>query len=131
MCYCTKVKIQEYLREDGSSPYKRWFDSLPAEAAAKVTVAKLRMERGVTSAIKWLDGGIGEYKIDWGPGYRIYLARDGADLIVLFGGGSKKGQSKDILAAQALWQEYKIRKAQKRKEEEKERQAEESRKRKR
>ncbi len=120
------------MREDGSSPYKRWFDTLPAEAAAKVTVATLRMERGVTSAIKWLDGGIGEYKIDWGPGYRIYLARDGADLIVLFGGGSKKGQSKDILAAQALCQEYKARKALKRKEvEEKKRQIEESKKRKR
>lgn len=116
------------MRENGSSPYKRWFDTLPAEAAAKVTVAKLRMERGVTSAIKWLDGGIGEYKIDWGPGYRIYIARDGADLIVLLGGGSKKAQSKDILAAQALWQEYKARKAQKKKEEEKKRQLEEKKK---
>jgi putative addiction module killer protein len=131
MCYCNKVKILEYLREDGSSPYKRWFDTLPAEAAAKVTVAKLRLERGVTSAIKWLDGGVGEYKIDWGPGYRIYLAKDGADLIVLFGGGTKKGQNKDILAAQALCQEYKARKAQKRKEEERKRQLEEKNKRKR
>ena len=121
----------EYLREDGTSAYKRWYDTLPSEAAAKVTVAKLRLERGITSAIKWLDGGIGEYKIDWGPGYRIYLAQDGADLIVLFGGGKKKWQSKDILAAQALCREYKARKAQKRKEDEKKRQLDEKNKRKR
>jgi putative addiction module killer protein len=46
------------------------------------------MERGLISAIKWFDG-IGEYKIDWGPGSRIYLAKDGDQLIVLFGGGTK------------------------------------------
>ena len=70
------IKVEEYLREDASSPYKTWFDSLPAQAAAKVTVAKLRMELGNTSNIKWFDG-MGEYIIDWGPGYRIYLAKEG------------------------------------------------------
>ena len=43
---------------------------------------------GNTSAIKWFEG-IGEYRIDWGPGYRIYLAKDGESLIVLFGGGTE------------------------------------------
>ena len=56
------IKVEEYLREDASSPYKTWFDSLPAQAAAKVTVAKLRMELGNTSSIKWFDG-MGEYVI--------------------------------------------------------------------
>ncbi len=54
--------------------------------------------------------GIGEYKIDWGPGYRIYLAKDGNLLIVLFGGGTKKTQRTDIKKAQALHIEYKARK---------------------
>ena len=85
------IKVEEYLREDASSPYKTWFDSLPAQAAAKVTVAKLRMELGNTSNIKWFDG-MGEYVIDWGPGYRIYLAKEGDTLIILFGGGTKRGQ---------------------------------------
>ena len=51
--------------------------------------AKLRMELGNTSNIKWFSG-IGECVIDWGPGYRIYLAKDGDALIVLFGGGTKR-----------------------------------------
>ena len=79
------------------------------QAAAKVTVAKLRMERGLTSSVKWF-GGIGEYKIDWGPGYRIYLAKDGQQLIVLFGGGTKKTQESDIQKAIELHDEYKARK---------------------
>lgn len=104
------IRIDEYVRADGSNPYQKWFDSLDALAAAKVTVAKTRMELGNVSSVKWFRG-IGEYVIDWGPGYRIYLARDGERLIVLFGGGSKKGQQKDIDRAVALHEEYKQRKA--------------------
>ena len=74
-----------------------------------MTVAKLRMELGNTSSIKWFDG-MGEYVIDWGPGYRIYLAKDGDKLIVLFGGGTKRGQQRDIDKAKELWAEYKARK---------------------
>ncbi|PVE41493.1 addiction module protein [Limnohabitans planktonicus II-D5] len=103
------IKVQEYIREDASIPYKQWFDSLSAQAAAKVTVAKLRMELGNTSSIKWFDG-MGEYVIDWGPGYRIYLAKDGDTLIVLFGGGTKRGQQRDIDKAKELLSEYKARK---------------------
>jgi putative addiction module killer protein len=103
------IKIQEYLRADGSNPYKAWFDSLGAQAAAKVVTAKLRLELGNTSSVKWF-GGIGEYVIDWGPGYRIYLARDGETLIILFGGGTKRGQQKDIDQVKALHAEYKERK---------------------
>jgi putative addiction module killer protein len=103
------MKVQEYIREDGSNPYQQWFDSLDAKAAAKMTVAKSRLELGNTSNVKWFDG-IGEYRLDWGPGYRIYLAQDGKQLIVLFGGGTKTGQQSDINQAKTLYQEYKDRK---------------------
>ena len=102
-------KVQEYIREDTSNPYKKWFDGLSSQAAAKVTVAKLRMELGNVSSIKWFDG-LGEYVIDWGPGYRIYLAKEGNTLIVLFGGGTKRGQQRDIDKARDLLAEYKARK---------------------
>ena len=36
------MKLQEYVREDGSNPYQAWFDELDTQAAAKVTVAKVR-----------------------------------------------------------------------------------------
>lgn len=104
-----KIKVEEYVRKDKSIPYKSWFDSLDAQAAAKVATATLRMEMGNTSNVKWFDG-IGEYVIDWGPGFRIYLAQDGETLIVLFGGGTKKRQQADIDRAKALHEEYKERK---------------------
>ncbi|AJY71976.1 addiction module protein [Geobacter sulfurreducens] len=102
-------RVYELLLEDGTSPYADWFNSLDPLAAAKVAVAKIRIEQGNTSNVKWFEG-IGEYKIDWGPGYRIYLARDGQKIIVLLGGGTKKGQSKDIERALAFWADYKRRK---------------------
>lgn len=103
------IRLEEYVREDGSNPYQQWFNQLDAMAAAKVTVAKARMELGKTSNVSWFRG-IGEYKIDWGPGYRIYLAQEGDALIVLFGGSTKKNQQKAIDQAVALHDEYKARK---------------------
>ena len=111
MCYYPLVsyRVVELLLEDGSSPYADWFATLRPVEAAKVTVAKLRMEQGNLSCVEWFRG-IGEYKIDWGPGYRIYLAKDGMTLIVLLGGGTKKRQQKDIERAIELWKLYKQRK---------------------
>jgi putative addiction module killer protein len=63
------------------------------------------MSQGSLSNAKGVGEGIMEWKIDWGPGYRIYFARDGATLILL-GGGSKKRQDADIKAAKSCWQDY-------------------------
>ncbi|MBC7103603.1 MAG: addiction module killer protein [Parvibaculum sp.] len=68
------------------------------------------MQHGNLAAVKWI-GKIGEYRIDWGPGLRIYLARDGKELVILFGGGTKKRQQADIREAETLLAEYKRRKA--------------------
>lgn len=102
--------IVEYVREDGSNPFRTWFDGLHAPAAAKVATAVVRLELGNTSRVKWI-GTIGEYRIDWGPGYRIYLARGGNTLFILLGGGTKQRQQADIERAKTIWAEYKARKA--------------------
>jgi putative addiction module killer protein len=103
-------QIKELLKADGDSPFADWFGSLESVAAAKVRVAVIRMEQGNLSNVEWFRG-IGEYKIDWGPGLRIYLAKDGLKLILLIGGGTKKRQQKDIDQALVLWDDYKRRKA--------------------
>lgn len=106
------IEIREYLDTQGRSPYARWFDRLNARAAAKVATALARMEQGNLSNAKSVGGGVSEYRIDFGPGYRVYFAKDGDTLIILLGGGTKKRQQKDIEAAQDLWREYKQRKRQ-------------------
>lgn len=103
------MKIKEYVRTDGSIPFNKWFNGLDAQSAAKVVTAITRLEQGNTSNIKWFKG-VGEYRINWGPGYRIYLIQEGNELIILFGGGTKKNQQKDINNAIELLQEYKVRK---------------------
>ena len=107
-------KVLEYLREDGVSPYAEWFMGLDTTAAAKIAVVKLKMEQGNLSNVKWFRG-IGEYRLDWGPGYRVYIGKDGDRVIVLLGGGTKKGQQKDIERAVMLWDEYNERKAKQKK----------------
>ncbi|MBW8911244.1 MAG: type II toxin-antitoxin system RelE/ParE family toxin [Sphingomonas sp.] len=103
--------VKEYIREDGSCPFRSWFDDLDAQASAKVATAIVRLELANLSNVKWIAGGLGEYRIDWGPGYRLYLARDGDELIILFVGGTKKRQQPDIDRAGALLCEYRARKA--------------------
>jgi putative addiction module killer protein len=69
-----------------------------------------RLETGNFSAAKGAGAGIFELRLDFGPGYRVYFAKDGENLVVLPGGGTKKKQQTDIETAQALWLEYKRRK---------------------
>lgn len=102
-----KVKIEEFIRDDGSSPFEKWFKRLNAIAAAKVTTALYRMELGNYSNVEGVGEGVFEYKLNFGPGYRIYFGQEGDELIILVGGGTKKQQSKDIKNAKELWLEYK------------------------
>ena len=102
--------VVEYVGEDGSNPYKRWFDGLHPQAATKVAAARARLELGNTSNVKRI-GAISEYRIDWGPGYRLYLAVEGDALIIMLGGGTKKGQRSDIRRAREMFEDYRERKA--------------------
>ncbi len=106
------LDIREYVDTEDRSPYARWFDRLDARAAAKVATSVVRMEQGNLSNAKGVGSGVFEYRIDFGPGYRVYFGKDGDTIIILLGGGIKKRQQKDIEAAQDLWREYKQRKRQ-------------------
>ena len=77
-----------------------------------MTIALTRMEQGNFSKTKSVGAGVHEYKIDFGPGYRIFFGKDGDALVILLGGGTMKRQQKDIAAAQARWADYKRRKKQ-------------------
>jgi putative addiction module killer protein len=103
------VDVREYLDRNGRSLYAEWFDSLNAQAAAKVAIAVTRLAQGNYSNVKSVGSGVHENKIDFGPGYRVYFGKDGERLVILLGGGTKKRQQKDIHDAIARWRDYKNR----------------------
>lgn len=104
------LEIREYLEPDGHSPFGAWFADLDAPAAAKITVALARIGQGNLSNVKGVGEGVLEYRIDFGPGLRVYFGRDGDVLVILLAGGTKKRQQRDIESAQARWTDYKQRK---------------------
>ena len=77
------------------------------------TQFQLKYERPNISQVKTVGKGVSEYKIDFGPGYRIYFGQEGDEVVILLGGGAKKTQNKDIQTAQTLWVEYKLTKSRK------------------
>ena len=106
------LTVLKFLEHDGASPFGNWFAALDAIAAAKITTAVRRLELGTFSNVKGVWVGVFEYRIDFGPGYRVYFGKDGDALVILLGGGTKKRQDRDIATAQLRWKDYKKRKSQ-------------------
>jgi putative addiction module killer protein len=69
-----------------------------------------RIELGHLSNVKGVGAGVQEFRIDFGPGYRVYFGNDGDRLVILLAGGTKSRQQKDIATAQKRWADYKRRK---------------------
>ena len=99
-------ELRLYLLESGRSPFEDWFAALDSTAAAKATVALARLEQGNLSSVKPVGGGVLEYRIDWGPGIRVYFGRDGDQVVILLAGGTKRRQQRDIESAKGRWADY-------------------------
>ncbi len=94
------LKLREYQDTDGQSPFANWFSDLDVTAAAKVTVAIARIEQGNHSNVKGVGEGVLEYRIDFGPGYRVYFGLDGDVLVILLadlGSGAPKSANNETL----------------------------------
>jgi putative addiction module killer protein len=102
--------VTQYEQEDGVVPFTRWFDSLGVGAALKVRTAIAQMEAGNFGDHKSVGGGVWERRINFEKGYRIYFAKDGDNLVLLFWGGTKTRQQSDVEKAKIYLSEYKARK---------------------
>jgi len=100
-------EIRRYRAAAGDEPVTEWLADLSDRHARARILARLeRLEVGNFGDSKFLRDGVNELRIDWGPGYRVYFARDGRTVIVLLCGGDKRKQDADIKRAVELWQEY-------------------------
>lgn len=100
LCRC--LKSAYYVAASGQEPFAEWFAELDAAAAAKIARALARMEQDNLSNVKSVGEGVLEYRVDFGPGYRIYFGRDGETIVILL-----KRQQRDIDTAHASWRDYK------------------------
>ncbi|HEU5016948.1 MAG TPA: type II toxin-antitoxin system RelE/ParE family toxin [Pseudolabrys sp.] len=96
-------EIRYYGGTGGRQPFAEWFASWNLWHAPRSRV----LEQGNLSNVKSVGEGVLEYRIDFGPGYRVYFGRDGEALVILLTGGTKKRQRRDIDAARFFWQDYK------------------------
>ena len=83
--------------------YRDWINGLRDRTArARIQMRVDRLVHGNPGQHRALTGGVSELKIDFGPGYRVYYAERGGELIVLLAGGDKSTQQRDIRIAVAL-----------------------------
>ena len=76
--------------------FQDWLTNLRDQRViARITIRIARVEAGLMGDVKYFDG-IGELRVDYGPGYRMYFAKRGQTIIILLCGGDKRSQKRDI-----------------------------------
>jgi len=101
------MEILSYRTPTGRLPFWDWYGGLDTIASQRVTRALTQLANGNLSNTKSVGSGVLEFRIDFGPGYRLYFGRDGQEIIMLLTGGDKRRQRRDIDAAIRYWTEYK------------------------
>lgn len=82
--------------------FREWLDNLKdPQAKRRIAQRIVRLQAGLFGDAKFFDG-IGELRVDQGPGYRVYFMQRGKVLIILLCGGDKSTQGKDIRRAKAM-----------------------------
>jgi len=104
------VDIRHYLDPQGRDVYQAWVDELRDREGRKAIVRRvLRIELGNFGDHKFVRDGVWELRIDTGPGYRVYYAREGDMIVLLLCGGDKGSQGRDIDRAVTCWNDYQRR----------------------
>ena len=93
------MEVRESLTADGKNPYRERLDTLDATPRARIQARALRFSTGNLGDHKSVGGGVWEARVMFGPGYRIYFGKDGAQLVLLLLGGDKSTQTVDVARA--------------------------------
>jgi putative addiction module killer protein len=104
------IEVRRYVTESGVDVIGDWLARLDdTREKAKINARIARLAAGNFGDCKRLREGACELRIDWGPGYRVYYAMAGRELVLLLCGGDKRKQSSDIERAIAYWDDYQRR----------------------
>lgn len=94
------MELRYYKDAQGQAPLTQWLDGLKdIRARAQIKVRLTRAQAGNLGDCKPLRDGVMELKIDYGPGYRVYLSRQGPVIVLLLCGSDKTDQDRAIRQA--------------------------------
>jgi putative addiction module killer protein len=100
-------RVEIYEAADDKSPFKSWLRNLRDQRAKQAVRARIaRVRLGNLGDHRPVGEGVIELRIHSGPGYRVYLGRDGDELVILLVGGDKSTQDRDITNAKAYWKDH-------------------------
>lgn len=107
------MQLHYYQTSTGARPFPEWLAGLKdRQARARVDARLARVIAGNLGDVRPVGVGVLEMRIDWGPGYRVYVAQVGQIAVLLLCGGDKRSQQKDIERAKAYFEDFKACSAQ-------------------
>jgi putative addiction module killer protein len=102
-----ELRVRVYTTPDGRCPFDDWTLALKdVRARAKIRARIARLRDGNFGDAKPIGGGVHELRVHYGPGYRIYFARQGRALLLLLCAGDKQTQPRDIARAKRYWRAH-------------------------
>ena len=104
------MDIQIYSDSAGRVPLVQWLEGLAdRQGRAAIKARLVRLQAGNLGDCKPLRAGVQELRIDKGPGYRVYLSRQGPVLVLLLCGSDKADQDRAIAQAIEYLNDWKER----------------------
>lgn len=103
----SEYQLLIYKTDTGKEPFNDWLKSLKNKDTQALIFQRLqRIRLGNFGDCKSLQNGLWEFRIHAGAGYRIYYTVVGKRIILLFFGGNKTNQNKNIKLASKYLEEY-------------------------
>lgn len=88
--------------------FSDWMKGLrDRQAIARINTRIIRLRLGNPGDVAPVGDGVSELRLMFGPGYRVYYAMKGEELILLLAGGDKSSQARDVETAKDLWRAWK------------------------
>lgn len=102
------MELRIYTDAQDKQPLTQWLSELKnIRARAQIRARLARVGAGNLGDCKPLREGVQELRIDSGPGYRVYLSRQGPVMVLLLCGSDKADQNKAINQAIAYLNDWK------------------------
>jgi len=100
--------LQFYRTPNDRVPFTEWFESIrDTRTRTRIRRRLVRLEEGNFGDYRSVGEGVFELRLHFGAGYRIYFTIERNEVILVFCGGDKSSQQRDIEHAKTYWLEYK------------------------